>query len=292
MPLAAALTSGIRNDKEIDPMMARFVKWAPFGFLAAGFVLLGTPRDAHALLVLTGTIQSAGTTYTVYVADNNSAYPGGPPASVGGGPVIALVDTNNAVGNITLNPGTLFPGYTVNSSTSFDSKGFNANALTSNALEIVNNTGGTVTTNIGVGDNGFVGPANTVVGSASGTWTNAGGSVYNTFFYNDPANAQPLQGPGGVSNIPGNLVLQDSHTVIGTSDSYGSGPLTASVNDPGLFSMTLRFNFTLVAGGTFVSRGQNELKTSALPEPATFAMALGGLPVLGVYWLRRRRQES
>jgi len=277
--------------------------------VVAGFALLGAPRDAHALLVLEGTITptvaytipgdglfAANTTIVVWATDGNVAYPGGTPASIGGGPVIQLTDTSDGTnGNISLAPGTIFTtssgGYTVNNSASFDSKVSGGNTITSNAQEITNTSGGTVTTNIGAGDNGFVGPANLASFSASGTWTNAAGSVYNTFFYDDPTNVQPLQGPAGVNGtILGLLSPALTHTVVGTADSFGQAA-TAAVNDTGPFAMTLRFNFTLVNGGTFVSRGQNELKSGVVPEPGTIAMAISGLPVLGLLWGRRRRRQ-
>lgn len=270
-------------------MMSRFGKWLPTMLIVAGFAFLGVPRDAHALLVLEGTITVDGNApITVYATDNNVPYPTVPPP---GG--IQLIDTNNAVGQLDLAPGTIpgAPGYSVSSSSNFDSQALNNNSIFSNALQIVNNTGSTVTTNIAVGDNNFVGPATTANFSASGTWTNADGSVYNTFFYDDPNNAQPLASPNYINSIAG-LIGQLTHTVSGVADSYGSGPQTAAVNDPSNFAMTLRFNFTLVNGGTFVSRGQNELKTGVVPEPAPIALALAGLPVLGLIWSRRRRPQA
>lgn len=266
-------------------------KWLPALLTLAALVLVSTPRDAHAILVLTGTITPAvGAVRTVYVADNNGAYPGGPPT---GGTVIPLVDLDPTVGSILLSPATIFPGYSVQFSSSSVSKSAppGQNTIFSNALQIINKTGGTVTTNIGVGDNNFIGPNDTANFSASGTWQNAGGSQYNTFFYNDPGNAQPLSGPGGVSNIPGNLVGSLSHTVLPGADSYGV-PGSAPVNDPSNFAMTLRFNFTLVNGGTFISRGQNEIKSLSVPEPATLATVFTALPLLGVFGYRRLRRQQ
>jgi len=262
-------------------MLKRFAKWLPIGIVAAGFALLGSPREARAVLVLEGTITvDALPSNTVFASDNNSLT-GSAPAGA-----IILLDTDPAVGTLTLSPGAIVPGYSVGSSSSFDVKALNGNTLNSNALQIINTTGSTVTTNIAVGDNNFVGPAQVATASGSGTFTNAAGSTYSVFFYNDPANAQFLN----VAAIPGNLIASNVFPAVGggtTSVSYNSGPLV--VNDPGLFGMALRFNFALVTGGTFVSRGQNEFKASAVPEPATFAMALGGLPILGVYWMRRRK---
>jgi hypothetical protein len=252
--------------------------------LVAGIVLFGPAPGAHATLVLEGTIQvDANPVITVWATDNNVAYPGGAPAGS-----IQLLDTNGTTGILTLAPGTIVPGYTVQQSTTFTTKGPGLNDLNSSALQIANTTGSTVTTNINVGDNGFVGPVNTAFASASGTWTSAIGSVLHVAFYDDPTNAQPLAGPTFAPT--GNQIASASHSVDSVSDSfnYESGPI--AVNDPGLFSMTLHFDFTLVNGGTFVSRGQDELKVNTVPEPATVVMALTGLPVVGLCLVRRRRR--
>jgi hypothetical protein len=252
--------------------------------LAAGIALFGPAPRAHAILVLEGTVTPAsGPAITVWATDNNVAYPGGAPS---GPNVIQLLDTNGTTGILALAPGTILPGYAVQSSTNFSVKGTGSlNDLNSSALQIQNTTGGTVTTNINVGDNGFIGPASVAFASASGTWNNAVGSHLNVSFFDDPQNRQPLMGP---TFAPvGNQIAQSSKDVTQVSDSFSfaSGPI--AVNDPGNFSMTLHFDFTLVNGGTFVSRGQDLLKI--VPEPAGLAMALSGLPVVGLLLTRRRR---
>lgn len=266
-------------------MVTRFAKWLPVGLVAAGFTLLGAPRDARAVLVLEGTIQVDGSApVTVFASDNNSLT-GSAPAGA-----IILTDVDLTTPNtLTLAPGAIVPGYSVGSSSSFDLKALANNQINSNALQIVNTTGQTVTTNIAVGDNGFVGPANQAIASGGGTFSNATGSTYSIFFYNDPSNAQFLN----VGSIPGTLIASHAFTGseapgLNNTVSFNSGPL--GVNDPDGFGMALRFNFSLVNGGTFVSRGQNEFKTNVVPEPSTLAMAgMGGLTLLGFGWRRRRQ---
>jgi len=291
-------------------MMLRFGKWLPAMLVVAGFALLGAPRDAHALLVLEGTIQYDNSTRPtiVWATQDNSTYPGGIPTSINGGPVVQLQNTTPfsgtgsgsltlaAIGPITLqdSAGNPITGYTVLSSTTTTSKALNGDSIFSNAAAIVNNTGATVHTNIATGDNNFVGPANQASGSASGTWTSAGGTLYNTFFYDDPSNAQPIPGPLGVNGtIPGlfgslSLTVPSSPPTISLSGDTG----TVTVSDPGPFAEILRFQFDLVTGGTFVARGQNEFKSAVVPEPVSIAMAISGLPVLGLLWSRRRRPQA
>src|SRR4051794_38651922 len=59
--------------KELTAMLKRFAKWLPIGIVAAGFALLGSPREARAVLVLEGTITvDALPSNTVFASDNNS----------------------------------------------------------------------------------------------------------------------------------------------------------------------------------------------------------------------------
>jgi hypothetical protein len=236
--------------------------------------------------VLEGTVTVDGNPpVTVYATDNNVAYPGGPPAGA-----IALSDTNATVDTLALANVTPVTGLTVLSSTEIATKAVGNNDLNSSALQIVNNTGQTVTVSLSIGENNFLGPANTAFISGSGTWTNAIGSAITDTWYDDPTNTQPLAGPGFA--IPGTLLGTASHTVTLPSDSFNYSN-SVPITDTGNYSMTLHFTFTLVNGGTFVSRGQDELKIeAAVPEPSTMAIAgLGALGFIG-YALRRKARSA
>lgn len=255
-----------------------------FGVLAvlaiAGIALLGPTPSAHATLVLEGTITPAmGPGVTIWATDNNVAYPGGAPAGS-----IQLLDISPNVGDLVLAAVNPFPGYSVSFSESTVTKGGVFNAINSSALQITNTTGGTVMTSISVGDNDFIGPQSTASIASSTTWQTAIGSTIGLSWYDDPTNTQPLL--GGVGPI-GQLVGSTSHTVIEVADSFSFKLDGLPVSDPSNFAMTLHFEFSLVDGGTLVSRGQNELK--AIPEPGTVFMALSGLSALGLFWVRRRR---
>jgi uncharacterized protein (TIGR03382 family) len=269
-------------------MMSRFGKWLPAMLVVFGFALLGAPRNAHAVLVLEGTITvDAQTPIIVFASDNNSLS-GSAPAGA-----IILPDTDPAANTILLAPGVIVPGYSVSSASDFSTKALGSNNLSSNALQIVNNTGSSVATNIVVSDNNFVGPANTVSGTAGGTLLNAAGSTYSVAFFNDPTNTQFLSG-----TAPGNQVLSNNFGAVPvtpnpfTYPGDNSGDVSLAIPDPSAFGMSLQFTFTLVNGGTFISRGQSELKTNVVPEPAPIALALAGLPVLGLIWSRRRRPQA
>jgi len=274
-------------------MMTRFAKWLSVGLVAAGFALLGAPRDAHATLVLEGTVDGVN----VFAADeNNAALTAAFLTNHAGQTNIVILDTSIGIGGtLSLAPGTIIPGYTVQSSSNFVSMASGSDQnISSNALQIVNNTGASVTTNIVVGDNNFVGPANQATATAGGTFLNAAGSTYSVEFYNDPLNRQPLD----VSAIPGTLIASNNFGVVGpgtfTVPSFNSP--TIPVADPGNFGMSLRFTFTLVNGGTFVSRGESEQKTptpgGVVPEPSTLVVAFTGLALCGGASLKRRFRKA
>lgn len=76
----------------------------------------------------------------------------------------------------------------------------------------------------------------------------------------------PLSGTGVVSNVSKEFTL----------------------TTPDAFSLTSRTVITLEPGGTFASTDANTRVVT--PGPASLALAASGLPFLGLYWLRRKRQ--
>jgi len=83
-------------------------------------------------------------------------------------------------------------------------------------------------------------------------------------------------------------------TALQTGSSYDTGSLVGTfprTTSTSTYSMTQEANIELTAGGK-INFSAHENKTAATPEPATTAMVLGGLPVLGLFWVRRRRQQS
>jgi len=272
-------------------MIARNAKWLAVALLVTGYTVMGAPRAARADLVLEGIITKFGDgTITVFASDNNLDTAQAPSGAV------ILTDTNLAPGIITLAPGPItgLPGYMVDSSTSFTFKSVGTNLLSTNTLAITNNTGAAVTTNIAVGDNDFLGPILGYNASASSTFVGASGSTYQVQYYADPSNTQPLFGQTpGVPPVIGGTKFADSGVlpVVGpaASPGYTSGFVPIAI--PGNYANTERFIFTLVNGGTLVSRGQTDI--SAVPEPSVIVMAgVAGLFGLGYYRKNLRRRVA
>jgi len=270
-------------------MTTKFSKWLPTVLTMAGLALLGTPRSAHALLTLRG---FAGT--DTMGAPRFTAQDGGAGKDIADGVDGRLELATQTILGLSVS-GSL---HTSNAMTD-DASGISG--LTSGSSSVENTSGGTVTVTVEVSDTGFGSPGRIapviVLDTASGTFFNIladdgplGSSVTASWFL-DPNNA--LFGTTGTM-IDGPAAFLS--TAEGTNSySYNKGGLgpfgIVGGEGTGLFSMTERFTITLTAGTQLTSRGQNEItRSTAVPEPTTLAMALGGLPILGACWLRRRRQ--
>jgi PEP-CTERM motif len=156
------------------------------------------------------------------------------------------------------------------------------NTLTLSATEVKNTNSFPVTISAALSGQNFPGPDSTVTLSASGTWLNTPGSVMSLAWYDDPANTL---GASTATDTPGNLVGTFTSPVSAgstSSFSYSPGPAPLAVPDTGPFSMTEWATFTLAAGGTLISRGQSEIKTVTVPEPASLLLLAAGLAGVGL----------
>jgi hypothetical protein len=267
--------------------MCRFVrnhavragKYASLGALLLTFA---APRPANAVLQLSFTA-----TDTTTLATNSQTF-------VDGGFGDASTPGGNTTqdGILTLANGrVILPGVTVNGSTS-EALGTPplASAITvlsSGSSSITNNTADTVHIVVAVSATDFTAGRVSDSVTGSGTFQLSNGSSISLGWYDDPTNTQ---GADNSTDHPGNLI--DSFNFVSTStlDSFAvnDGPFT--VSDPNPFSMTLTFDFTLLPGGSLISRGQSEIKE--VPEPFSLAIMGSGLIALSSLRAFRRRRNA
>ena len=243
-------------------------------FALTTFMSLAAAQSAQATLLISITV--GGQNFCA--ADNNVVCTFG----------TQIQDQDAASGRIELNP-TNLAGVLVTGAAQQATFGPSNNILNTSFLQATNTTGATLTGTVAVSATNFIGPANTAFASGSATYQNAVGSSTTIEWYNDPNNAQGALTP---TTRPGTMIATTtkSVTLVADSLSFNAGPIP--VNDPGLFSMTIGTNFSLVAGGTIVGNSQTELKPIGIvPEPATLALFGSGLTWLAARQRRRRQAK-
>jgi hypothetical protein len=236
--------------------------------------------SAEAVLILSANV--GGTLICATDEVVAGACPGGgtriPDAALGVPGTLALGDATTPV---------LVGGLSVLGSVHTSTKGPPQNILNSSSLTVSNPLGGagTIFSQVRVGDTNYTGPSNQAIFSGSGTWQNAAGSDIRLRYWNDPNNAQ---GAEAFNDNPGILLADFTDFITLAADATSFAGATA-VNDPGLFSMTIGFDFNLVDGGQLNSRGQTLLTpTAAVPEPGALGLLSTALLALG--WTRRKRR--
>jgi hypothetical protein len=279
-------------------MTRRFRTWLPAALAAAGLALLGPPRRAQADPA--PTIE-----FSAVVTDTS-------------GKILAVEDTGPVTdGNPNIITTTTVPGLiqvTNGIHTAADKLPAPYNPiggyLDSFVSAVANISTQELISYVVVSANNFTPTVNLANISMSGTWLNntgatTGSSILGRFF-NDPGNGlSRVDGTVGATfSLANPTDFHQAGSQVGTDlvSTAGSGQQQTfdipaqnnlPVTDPGAYGMTLFFRLDLTPGGTLTNRDQTETKiATVVPEPATLAAVLTGLPLLGYRALRRRRRAA
>jgi hypothetical protein len=189
-------------------------------------------------------------------------------------PAIGFIDSSETFGGVS------FINATATSMTS------PTDLLATASTNIINNSGGTASVEVTVGDTSYAAPIKFVSTTSSGTFLLSSANILGKFFI-DTANTQGANSPG---DTPGTLVDTFPFTGPGLSYSHNNFNIPFSATSP--FSMTMDATFTLAAGGMLNDRGQAMFTTAAIiPEASTWVLMALGFAGLGYAGFRQARQS-
>ena len=164
-----------------------------------------------------------------------------------------LTDIDPAINSVRIGPNNL-AGVVFEGSVQSATLGPTNRVLSSSFLTIRNVTGAPVSATIAVGAIGFAGGINGAVTSGSGTFANAGGATTTLTWCHDPTNSQGAKNPDDCIGTVDTFEFSVPAGVPVESFAHTGGPFAVTAS--ALFSMTMKVEFTLPAGGQLVSRGQ------------------------------------
>jgi hypothetical protein len=255
----------------------------------AVIALMCLPPTAHAVLRLGASVDGGATIFAI----DNDATSTCPSPVVGG---CQLPDVDPTVGNLTLLTvigafGDLNIGISTQMSDIASGPGF-LNRLDTTGTQVTNNGAIAHSLSMAISSTDFAGPNNTASVSGAGQWSTLsqagafGGSRIAMQWFNDPNNGQGALNSSMVQ--PGNLVASFSDVAGPTNpDSFSTNQGPFTVNDPGLYSMTLQFDATIGPGVRLTGRELTEVKSHSVSEPGT--LALLGIVLAGLGFVRRRK---
>lgn len=205
-----------------------------------------------------------------------------------GGAVVTVIDVPSGTSGTYGSPPIVFGDFTVNQlGASSNSPGTpTLSKELSSTVDLTNNSSASHTLTIMVTDVGFTAPNNgfpIVYRSNFSPTVAVGGTGQTGTFqgYVDPNNA-----PFGTTTTSGPQPLDLSS--VGAFSSSATGSFT---NSGGTYSVSSKT--TLVFAGNGDINYSTSIILSPTPEPGTMAMAVAGLPLVGlVTWLRRRRTAA
>jgi hypothetical protein len=281
-------------------MMSRLNKWNAAALALAGALVLGQATAARATLTLEAfETTSGGATFTLVVANGTAAGTAVVDARNPGGPTINTTQTDSSPANTIALGSTTVPiafgilNVFASLSTTNSPGAPGGSQVVSSSLQVVNTTPST-TANVQlfISANGFTTPPAPVAitATASGSFDPVAGSGAN--LAGDSATAMAfanfanqLFGTGlSVQNFTTGTLTPTSPNPFSYSNS--AGPVFSGPGTP--YSMTVDLAFAL-AGNNQLSGRSNSIIATAVPEPGSIALALTGLPALGLFWARRRR---
>jgi len=158
-------------------------------------------------------------------------------------------------------------------------------------LTVTQLVGGSHTIRIITSVNNYTLPAGLATASSSETGT-VGSATNGSLTYNAYQSNTNALGLGGETTLIASGTATANTTAGGTSTlSPGINGSTGLTTVP-LYSLTMDELITLNGLGQSLNSVGNTSVVTAVPEPATIALALAGLPLLvGGAWLRRRRAQ-